>query len=54
MNPVHLKARNRSEHPTESNIDNRSDKPPRVNSQPRSSSKAEVPGSSEADYVMTE
>jgi hypothetical protein len=54
MNPVHSKARNRSEHPIESNIDNRSDKPPRANSQPRSSSTIEAPGSSEADYVMTE
>jgi hypothetical protein len=54
MNPVHSEARNRSAHPTKSNIGNRSDKPPRANSQPRSSSKAEAPGSSEADYVMTE
>ncbi|CAK9219992.1 unnamed protein product [Sphagnum troendelagicum] len=54
MNPVHSEVRNRSEHPTESNINNRSDKPPRANSQLRSSSKAEAPGSSEADYVMTE
>ncbi len=52
--PVHSEARNRSEHPTESNIDNQSDKPPRANSQPKSSSNAEAPGSSEADYVMTE
>jgi hypothetical protein len=49
MNPVHSEARNRSEHPTESNIDNRLDKPSRANSQPRSFSKAEAPGSSEAD-----
>jgi hypothetical protein len=54
MNPVHSQACNRSEHPTESNIDNRSDKPPRANFQPKSSNKAEAPGSSEADYVMTE
>jgi hypothetical protein len=54
MNPVRPEARNRSEHPTESNIDNRSDKPSRANSQPKSSSKAEAPGSSEADYVMIE
>jgi len=54
MNPVHLKARNRSEHPTKSNINNRLDKPPRANFQPKSCSKAEAPGSLEADYVMTE
>jgi hypothetical protein len=54
MNPVHSKARNRSEHPTKSNIENRANKPPKANSQPRSCSKAEAPGSSEADYVMTE
>jgi len=54
MNPVHLEARIRSEHPTESNIDNRSVKPPGTNSQPRSSSRAKAPRSSEADYVMTE
>jgi hypothetical protein len=54
MNLVHSEACNRSKHPTESNIGNRSDKPPRENSQPRNSSKAEAPGSSKADYVMTE
>ncbi len=54
MNLVHSEARIRSKHPTESNIDNRSVKPPGANSQPRSSSRAEAPGSSEADYVMTE
>ncbi len=54
MNPVHLEARIRSEHPTEPNIDNRSVKPPGANSQPRSSNRVEAPGSSEADYVMTE
>jgi hypothetical protein len=54
MNPVHSEARNQSQHPTESNIGNQSDKPSKANSQPRSSSKAEAPGSSEADYVMTE
>jgi len=54
MNSVHSEARNQSEHPTKSNIDNRSDKPPSANSQPKSSSNAEAPGSSEADYVMTE
>jgi len=53
MNPVHLEARNRSEHPTESNIDNRSDKPSSTNSQPKSSIKAEALGSSKVDYVMT-
>ncbi len=51
---MHSEACNRSKHPTESNINNRSDKPSRVNSQPRSFSKAVAPGSSEADYVMTE
>ncbi len=54
MSPVHSEARNRLEHPTESNIDNRSDKPSKGNSQPGSSSKVEAPGSSEADYVMIE
>ncbi len=54
MNPVHSEARIRSKHPTKSNIDNRSVKPPGANSQPRSSSKAAAPGSLEADYVMTE
>jgi len=54
MNPVHSEVRNRSEHLNESSIDNRSDKPPRVNFQPKSSSKTEAPRSSEADYVMTE
>jgi len=54
MNLVHSEARNQLEHPTESNIDNRSDKPPRANSQPKSSSNAEALGSSKADYVMTE
>jgi hypothetical protein len=54
MNPVRSEACNRSEHPTESNIDNQSDKPSRANSQPRSSNKAIALGSSKADYVMIE
>ncbi|CAK9225764.1 unnamed protein product [Sphagnum troendelagicum] len=53
MNSVHSEARNRPEHPTESNIDKRSYKPSKANSQPRSSSKAVAPGNSESDYVMT-
>jgi len=54
MNPMHSEARIWSEHPIESNIDNRSVKLPGANSQPKSSSKVEAPGSSEADYFMTE
>ncbi|CAM6061945.1 unnamed protein product [Sphagnum tenellum] len=53
-NPVNSEALRQLEHPTDPTIDNCSDKLLRADSQPRSSSQAGAPRSSEANQVMTE
>jgi len=51
---VNSEALRQLEHPTIPTIGNCSDKPLRVDSQPRSSSQAGTPGSLEADHAMSE
>jgi hypothetical protein len=51
---VNSEALRQLEHPTDSTIGICSDKLLRADSQPRSSSQAGAPGSSEADHIMIE
>jgi len=53
-NTVNSEALRQLEHPTNPTISNCSDKLLRADSQPRSSSQAGAPGSSEADHTMSE